>query len=94
MLPRETSNPGQRARIEPLFDVHPRTGASVKVFYADRTLETFGRLGGWLVLVVSPARLSASRPSVGPFPTGYGAYRHAINTAAPFSLTMREGDHT
>ena len=38
----------QRPRREPLFDVHPRTGASIEVFYADRTLETFGRGGaGW-----------------------------------------------
>jgi hypothetical protein len=35
-------------RFEPLFDVHPQTGVSIEVFYADRTLETFGRCGpGW-----------------------------------------------
>jgi hypothetical protein len=35
-------------RHEPLFDVHPLTGASIEVFYADRALETFGRCGaGW-----------------------------------------------
>ena len=39
-----TSNP----RYEPLFDVHPRTGASIEIFYANRALETFGRCGaGW-----------------------------------------------
>ena len=33
---------------EPLYDVDPRTGASIEVFYADRALETFGRCGaGW-----------------------------------------------
>ena len=33
---------------EPLYDIDPRTGASIEVFYADRTLETFGRYGaGW-----------------------------------------------
>jgi hypothetical protein len=38
----------QRARREPLFDIHPSTGASVEVFYADRGVETFGRCGaGW-----------------------------------------------
>ena len=32
----------------PFFDVHPRTGATIEVFYADRALETFGRCGaGW-----------------------------------------------
>ena len=35
-------------RHKPLFDVHPATGASIEVFYADRTLETFGGHGaGW-----------------------------------------------
>ena len=38
----------QCPRREPLFDVHPWTGASIEVFYSDRTLETFGRGGaGW-----------------------------------------------
>jgi hypothetical protein len=46
MAPRAPSNPTQRAPHEPLFDVHPQTGASIEVFYADRTLETFGRRGG------------------------------------------------
>ena len=35
----------QRARHEPLFDIHPRTNASIAVFYSDRTLETFGSGG-------------------------------------------------
>lgn len=35
-------------RYEPLFDVHPVTGASIEVFFADRRLATFGRGGaGW-----------------------------------------------
>jgi hypothetical protein len=34
-------------RHEPLFDIHPVTGASIEVFFADR-LATFGRGGaGW-----------------------------------------------
>jgi hypothetical protein len=37
-----TSNLRQR---EPFFDVQLRTGISFEVFYADRTLETFGRRG-------------------------------------------------
>ena len=41
MVAGERSRPGQRA---PFFDVHPRTGATIEVFYADRALETFGRL--------------------------------------------------
>jgi hypothetical protein len=40
-----TPNPTQRA---PLYDINPQTGASIEVFYAGRTLETFGRCGaGW-----------------------------------------------
>jgi hypothetical protein len=41
----ENSEP---SRFEPLYELHPRTGASIEVFYADRALETFGRRGaGW-----------------------------------------------
>jgi hypothetical protein len=29
----------------PLYDVDPQTGAAIEVFYAGRTLETFGRCG-------------------------------------------------
>jgi hypothetical protein len=71
------SNPRQH---EPLFDVHPRTGVSFEVFYADRTLETFGRDGaGWLWW---PRRLGLSPegPATGPFATSYAAYRHALGT--------------
>ena len=33
---------------DPLYDTHPAIGVSIEVFYADRTLETFGRGGaGW-----------------------------------------------
>jgi hypothetical protein len=36
----------QQSRHEPLFDIHPLTGASIEVFYSDRGLETFGSFGG------------------------------------------------
>ncbi len=43
-----TPDPRQRTHNEPLCDIHPRTGASIEVFHADRALETFGRSGtGW-----------------------------------------------
>ena len=33
---------------DPLYDIDPRTGADIEVFYADRELETFGGCGaGW-----------------------------------------------
>jgi hypothetical protein len=38
----------QCAAHEPLYDIDPRTGDAIEVFYADRELETFGRCGaGW-----------------------------------------------
>jgi hypothetical protein len=73
------SNPRQH---EPLFDVHPRTGVSIEVFYTDRTLETFGRGGaGWFWW---PRRggCSPDGPAAGPFATSYAAYRHAMTAPA------------
>ncbi len=35
-------------RHKPIFDIHPVTGVGIEVFYADRSLETFGKGGsGW-----------------------------------------------
>jgi hypothetical protein len=67
-------------RREPLFDVDPRTGANIEVFYAYRRLETFGRHGaGWFWW---PRRrgFSPDGPATGPFPTSYAAYRDAMST--------------
>jgi hypothetical protein len=65
-------------RHEPLFDVNPRTGASIEVFYADRRLETFGRDGvGWF-WCLRRRGFAADGPASGPFPTSYSAYRHAL----------------
>jgi hypothetical protein len=67
------------ARSEPLFDIDPRTGASMEVFYADCTLDTFGRCGaGWFWCSRRRGYASAT-PAIGPFATRYAAYRHAIN---------------
>jgi len=72
------SNLKQTARHEPLFDIHPSTGACIEVFYADRTLETFGRGGiGWFWCSRWPGFPPAGQP-VGPFATSYAAYRHAM----------------
>ncbi len=71
-----TSNP----RHEPLYDINPRTGASIEVFYMDRTLETFGRCGAaWFWW---PRRRGAAPEGArtGPFATCYAAYRHAMTT--------------
>jgi hypothetical protein len=66
---------------EPLYDIDPHTGVSIEVFYADRTLETFGRGGaGWFWWPRRPG-LAPSGPPVGPFPTSYSAYRDAFRVS-------------
>jgi hypothetical protein len=74
-----TSNP----RPAPLFDVDPRTGISIEVFYADSRLETFGRGGaGWFWQTRRRGYPPEGQPT-GPFATSYAAYRQAMNTPAP-----------
>jgi hypothetical protein len=74
------SNSTQRARHEPLYDINPRTGISIEVFYADRTLETFGKGGaGWFWWPRRRGCSPAGSPT-GPFATSYAAYRHALGT--------------
>ncbi|KRQ95515.1 hypothetical protein CQ12_38690 [Bradyrhizobium jicamae] len=82
-----TSSLQRLQRQEPLFDFHPLTGTSIEVFYADRTLETFGRdSAGWFWW---PRRrgFSPDSPATGPFATRYAAYRHAMNTAGCSAAT-------
>jgi hypothetical protein len=66
-------------RYQPLFDVHPMTGTSIEVFYADG-LATCGRRGaGWFWHF----RLRGFAPdgtARGPFPSRYAAYRDALAT--------------
>jgi len=65
-------------KYAPIFDVDPLTGASIEVFYSDRTLETFGRSGaGWFWW---PRRcgFAPEGAAIGPFPTDYSAYRTAM----------------
>jgi hypothetical protein len=70
---------------DPLYDIDPRTGANIEVFYADRALETFGRCGsGWFWCSRQRGH-SPGAPPTGPFATSYAAYRHAMNTTAPIS---------
>jgi hypothetical protein len=79
----------RRQRHEPIFDVDPVTNISIEVFYADRTLETFGRSGaGWFWW---PRRrgFTPDGPALGPFPTSYAAYRHAMNAIKPDFLVAR-----
>jgi hypothetical protein len=73
-----TAGAGKHAGREPLYDIHPQTGASIEVFYADRSMETFGRCGaGWFWW---PRRCGSAPtgPPAGPFSTSYAAYRDAV----------------
>jgi hypothetical protein len=68
----------RRLQHEPFFDAHPVTGVNIEVFYADRTLESFGRLvRGWF-WHARRRGLAPDSPAYGPFPTSYSAYRDAI----------------
>ena len=71
MSPRESAH-------KSLFDIHPVTGATIEVFYADRSLETFGWVGaGWFWWPRRPGFASMG-PANGLFPTSSSAYRHAF----------------
>src|SRR5271170_2058133 len=77
----------QRTAREPLYDIHPQTGATVEVFYADRTLETFGRCGlGWFWWYRRRG-FAPDSPRRGPFPTSYADYRNAVRDANPLSAS-------
>jgi hypothetical protein len=75
-----TFNPTQCARHEPLYDINPRTGACIEVFYADRTLETFGRCGAGWFWWSRRRGCSPDGSPTGPFATSYAAHRHALGT--------------
>ena len=66
---------------DPLYDVDPRTGVAIEVFYADRALETFGRCGAGWFWCSRQRGFSPEGQLTGPFATSYAAYRHAMNTA-------------
>jgi hypothetical protein len=73
------SDPKRRAAFEPLYDIDPRSGASIEVFYADRVLaKSFGTGGaGWCWWACQPGCLPDG-PPIGPFATSYAAYRDAL----------------
>ena len=73
-----TPNPRRRA---PLFDVHPQTGVTIEVFYADRTLETFGRGGAGWFWWVRLRGSSPNGPATCPFATSYAAYRDGMKSS-------------
>ena len=71
-----SSSPRKR-RYGPLFDVHPVTGDSIEVFYADRTLESFGRLGAGWYWWSRQARVCSRRPGMGPSHELFGISRRS-----------------
>ena len=72
------SDPKRRSAFEPLYDIDPRTGASIEVFYADRALaNSFGRGTGWFWRTCQRGSLPDDRPT-GPFATSYAAYRNFV----------------
>jgi hypothetical protein len=78
----------QSARHEPLYDIHPLTGISIEVFFSNRTLETFGKVGaGWFWQVRHRGCSPISSP-IGPFPSCFSAYRHAMNAGTRCSAMM------
>ena len=77
-----------RAAHEPLFDVHPRTGNSIEVFYADRALETFGKVGAGWFWCTRRRGFSPTAAPIGPFATSYAAYRHAMTGACGLTYNV------
>jgi hypothetical protein len=73
------SDPKRRPALEPLYDIDPRTGATIEVFYADRTLAvSFGaRNAGWFHWSCQGSSLPEC-PPIGPFGSSYLAYRDAL----------------
>ncbi|MGA2891325.1 MAG: hypothetical protein ABSE22_00555 [Xanthobacteraceae bacterium] len=75
------SDPKRRVTYEPLYDIDPRTGANIEVFYADPALaESIGKAGpGWFWRACQRGDLPNG--PTGPFGTSYTAYRDALGTA-------------
>jgi hypothetical protein len=68
----------RRAAFAPLYDIHPRTGASIEVFYADPVLaKSFGGRTGWFWWSCRSGFPPDGEPT-GPFGTSYAAYRDAL----------------
>jgi hypothetical protein len=67
-----------RRTSEPLYDVDPRTGATIEVFYADRSLaKSLGMRGaGWCWWTCQRGRLPGR--AIGAFATSYRAYWDAL----------------
>lgn len=83
------SDPQRRPAYEPLYDIDPETGGTVQVFYVGRRLaELSGMRGaGWFWTLGRPGLLRGGAP-MGPFTSGYAAYRDALETWSPASTAV------
>jgi hypothetical protein len=73
------SDAKRRAAFEPLYDIHPQSGANVEVFYADRVLAgSFDTRPGWFWWSCERGSLP-DWPPTGPFTSSYTAYRDAFD---------------
>jgi hypothetical protein len=74
------TEPHRHPKYEPLYDVDPRTGAPIEIFYADDIIAaSFGkRSAGWLWWTCPRGDLPGE--PTGPFGTSYGAYRDALGS--------------
>ena len=81
------SDPKRYTAYEPLYDIDPKTGASVEIFYADRVLAmSFGTRVGWFWWRCTPGSLPEV-PPIGPFATSYAAYRNFALDRGVASMT-------
>jgi hypothetical protein len=69
-----------RAKLEPLYDIDPRTGVTIEVFYADRALETFGWGGGGWFWHARRRGFAPDGLAHRPFPTSYTSCRDMLGT--------------
>jgi|SRR5579862_11602 len=79
-MARATITPKSEAhpQHEPLYDVDPKTGDTVEIFYADSVLaKSFGTRPGWHWWSCRRGSLPDGRVR-GPFPTSYAAYRNVL----------------
>jgi hypothetical protein len=77
-----SSRQQRRPAYEPLYQIDPRTGGTLEVFYGDPVLaRSFGASGpGWFYWSCRQGRLPDQPPS-GPFTSSYLAYRRAVGEA-------------
>ena len=86
-------------RHEPLFDIHPMTGASIEVFFADG-LATFGRGGAgwfwWCRMARLPGRSLRATQHIGTrlarrWPTAPHSLTHNVNADTVRTREIIEG---